>query len=615
MSSAHQNKHDTISLPQFVAKLPAFLSGTPRRIKGMYIANRKLGDYPAGLGVCLERAEQKNPLGTALVFEDREYNYRDFNQWVNRIANALAQAGLGKGDVLAVFLENRPELLACIAAISKIGAVSALLNTSQRGATLAHSISLVKPKAAIVGEELFQAFDEVDGVSLPSQRSFYLKDENTHADDAAASELPKEWTDLAAVQRACASENPHSTQLSRPDEACCYFYTSGTTGLPKAAILSHGRFMKAYGGVGLACLQLNEQDRAYVTLPFYHGTALVVAWGSVLAGAAGLVMARRFSASTFWDEVRRTEATAICYVGELCRYLLGQSERPEDKQHKVRLMFGNGLRAGLWQSFKQRFGIDKVMEFYGSSEGNIGFLNVFNHECTVGFTTVSYAIVDYDLELDEPIRHSNGFLRRVKKGNAGLLLGEINDKAPFDGYTDPEKTEKTILRNVFRQGDAWFNTGDLMRDQGFHHAQFVDRLGDTFRWKGENVSTTELENCLSQLPELEDAVVYGVEIPDTNGRAGMVSIRLAENACFDADKFYKYVSAHLPAYARPVFVRVSSEMDTTGTFKYKKTDLKKAAYHLGEVRDPVWVCLPGASTYEILTPTLEAKVDAGEYRF
>lgn len=615
MNSKRQNKHDTISLPQFVAKLPAFLSGTPKRIKGMYIANRKPGDYPAGLGVCLERAAQKNPLGTALVYEDREYNYCDFNQWVNRISKALTKAGLGKGDVLVVFLENRPELLACIAAISKIGAVSALLNTSQRGATLAHSIGLVKPKAAIVGEELFHAFDEVEGVSLPKHRCFYLKDENTHSHDIEGPGLPKDWTDLAAAQRGCKSENPASTLLSRPSEACCYFYTSGTTGLPKAAILSHGRFMKAYGGVGLACLQLGEQDRAYVTLPFYHGTALVVAWGSVLAGAAGLVMARRFSASTFWDEVRKTEATAICYVGELCRYLLGQPERPEDKQHDVRIMFGNGLRPGLWQDFKQRFGIDKVMEFYGSSEGNIGFLNVFNHECTVGFTTVSYAIVDYDLELDEPIRHGDGFLRRVKKGSAGLLLGEINDKAPFDGYTDPEKTEKTILRNVFKQGDAWFNTGDLMRDQGFHHAQFVDRLGDTFRWKGENVSTTELENCLSQLPGLEDAVVYGVEIPDTNGRAGMASIRLAENAGFEPKSFYEYVSAHLPAYARPVFVRISSEMDTTGTFKYKKSDLKKAAYHLDKVKDTVWVCLPAASNYVVLTPSIEAQIDAGAYRF
>ncbi|KZY35500.1 long-chain-acyl-CoA synthetase [Oleiphilus sp. HI0081] len=607
---------NTISFPRFVSKLPAFIKGTPKRVKGMYIASRKPGDYPAGMGVCLEQSASRNPQGLALIFEEREFTYQIFNQWVNRLARSLLNSGYGKGDVIAVFMENRPELLACVAAIAKIGAVSALINTSQRAAVLRHSFELVDAKAIIVGRELFSAISEVES-SLPvsSNARFFFDDADTLLSDVDPDALPDGWTDLAAVQRKESSENPGSTLRSRPSEAFCYFYTSGTTGLPKAAILTHGRFMKAFGGAGLACLQLTPRDRAYVTLPFYHGTALVVAWGSVLAGDACLVMARQFSASRFWSEVRRTQATAICYVGELCRYLMSQPESADDKNHQVRMIFGNGLRANLWAGFKQRFGVDKVMEFYGSSEGNVGFLNIFNHDFTVGFTTIPYAIVEYDLEEDCPVRHHDGFLRRVKKGQAGLLLGEITDKTPFDGYTDPEKTERTILRNVFKQGDAWFNTGDLMRDQGFNHAQFVDRLGDTFRWKGENVSTTEVENVLAQMTAVADAVVYGVEIPETNGRAGMASITLEKGAHFDSSEVYQHLSENLPAYARPIFIRLSSSMETTGTFKYKKTDLKKIAYDLEQITDPVWVCLPGDTAYQPFNAELQAAVEAGKYRF
>jgi citronellyl-CoA synthetase len=279
------------------------------------------------------------------------------------------------------------------------------------------------------------------------------------------------------------------------------------------------------------------------------------------------------------------------------------------------MMFGNGLRPNLWKEFKSRFNVPKVMEFYGSSEGNIGFMNVFNHDCTVGFTTIPYAIVEYDLDLDDVIRQNDGFLRKVKKGQSGLLLGEITDKSPFDGYTDPEKTEKSILRNVFEEGDAWFNTGDLMRDQGYLHAQFVDRLGDTYRWKGENVSTTEVENCISAFSSILDAVVYGVEIPNTNGRAGMANIRLMEGVAFDPVEFYQHLTTQLPAFSVPVFLRVSQKMETTGTFKYKKTDLKKAGFDLAQVKDPVWVCLPNDGVYQLMSEALQHKIEQGEFRY
>ena len=350
-------------------------------------------------------------------------------------------------------------------------------------------------------------------------------------------------------------------------------------------------------------------------MPFYHGTALAVGWGSVLAGDAAIVMIRQFSASKFWQQVRDYEVTAICYVGELCRYLLANPESSQDRQHQVRLMFGNGLRPNIWTAFKKRFGIERVMEFYGSSEGNVGFLNLFNFDCTVGFTTVPYAIVEYDLENDEPLRFKDGFMRRVKTGQAGLLLGEITASSPFDGYTDPEKTEKTILRNVFCMGDAWFNTGDLMRDQGYRHAQFVDRLGDTFRWKGENVSTTEVENVLAGLDEVIDGAVYGVEIPGTNGRAGMACVRLQENSSFEPAGTLKYLRDALPKYAIPVFIRIAGELETTGTHKYKKNELKKTGFDVTETKDPIWVLLPGGGGYRLLDQKLYKAIEAGDYSF
>ena len=289
---------DKITLPQFASKFPQIFKGFPQRLKGLYVANSQKEMTPAGLGLCLERATKRNPNGLAVIYEDRKLTYRDFNDWVNRLADYFSQTGTRKGDVVAIFVENRPELIACVAALAKIGAVSALLNTSQRGEILRHSIRLVSAKRIVVGEELFLALSEVEDVlPLEPNDRLYLADQDTLKEKTKA---PMGWINLAQESKECSSANPRSTASALASEPFCYFYTSGTTGLPKAAILTHGRFMKAYGGVGLASIQLKPSDRAYVTLPFYHGTALVVGWGSVLAGAAGLVMARQFSASAFW---------------------------------------------------------------------------------------------------------------------------------------------------------------------------------------------------------------------------------------------------------------------------------------------------------------------------
>jgi citronellyl-CoA synthetase len=353
----------------------------------------------------------------------------------------------------------------------------------------------------------------------------------------------------------------------------------------------------------------------YVSLPFYHATAMAVCWGSVLAGQGALIMVRKFSASRFWDEVQRHRATAFGYVGELCRYLLDQPARPDDVDNPILVMVGNGLRPSIWQAFKQRFAVERVVELYASSEGNIGFTNLLNLDNTVGFSPHPYAIVRYDQEHEAPLRE-NGHLQRVAKGEAGLLLGKITDKSPFHGYTNARDTERCILRDVFEPGDAWFNTGDLMRDMGFRHAQFVDRLGDTFRWKGENVSTTQVEAVLDGVAQVSETVVYGVEVANTNGRAGMACIRLdCPPQDFDFQTLLTHLREQLPAYAVPLFLRLSAQMETTGTFKHKKAPLKEQAYDLERCSDPLYAWLPGGDRYVPLTRELQAAITAGGYRY
>ena len=606
---------DVITLPKVLSRVPSLLANLPGLVKGSKMSKITDTSTPLGMGLAIQRATDMNPNGVAVMYQDTQLTYKQFNAWANRIADYLSSIGISKGDAVAVDIENRPELLATVTGCAKIGAVAALINTSQKGKVLIHSFNLVKPKAAIIGEELRATIEDIrDQLELDRDRFYWFADQDTLEDPGQA---PEGWHNMADAIRDCSSENPESASRIYLRDPLFYIYTSGTTGLPKAVVFNHGRWWKAYGAFGFSAVRLKKHDRMYCTLPFYHATGMVICWGSAIAAGAGLVIARRFSATRFWDEIRKYDCTAFGYVGELCRYLYEQPEKPNDRDNKVHTIVGNGLRPSIWKDFKRRFGIEKVVELYASSEGNVAFTNVFNFDNTVGFSPVSYAIVKYDKEKEEPVRGPDGFMVKVGKGEAGLLIGEITDETPFDGYTDPEKTEKAILRDVFEKGDAWFNTGDMMRDIGFRHAQFVDRLGDTFRWKGENVSTTEVEQILDGHPGVVESVVYGVEIPGTNGRAGMAQVRLdREHGQFDFQDLADYLMRELPPFAVPVFLRVSDQaVETTGTFKHQKNHLKEQAFDLNRVDEPVYVLLPGEKCYQQLTPEIQRGIENGEYRF
>jgi citronellyl-CoA synthetase len=606
---------DTITWGMMLRKLPSIAKTIPRVVKGMKVANVKDPTQPCGLGWTFEQATLRNPDGPALLQGDVALTYAQVNQWANRIAHHLIAQGIGKGDVVAVFLENRPELLVTILAVAKVGAISALLNTSQTRDTLAHSLNLVTPVAIIVGEELVPAFSAVrERVSIETARTWFVADQDTYTRPGVA---PAGFINLMTDSADASSENPVSSRQVFFDDPCFYIYTSGTTGLPKAGVFKHGRWMRSSVSFGLIALNMQPEDVVYCTLPLYHATGLCVCWGSAINGAAGFAIRRKFSASQFWSDVRKYRATTLGYVGELCRYLVDQPPSADDNQHPVTKMIGNGLRPGAWREFKTRFGVGHICELYAASDGNIGFSNILNFDNTIGFSLMAWELVAYDHDSGMPTRNAKGFMRKVGKGEQGLLLARIDDKAPLDGYTDPQKTEKVILHDVFVKGDRYFNTGDLLRNIGFGHAQFVDRLGDTYRWKGENVSTTEVENILLQHPNICEAVAYGVEIRNTNGRAGMAAITPAESlATLDFSELLAFAREQMPAYAVPLFLRVKVKMETTGTFKYQKTRLKDEAFDLAKTGDdPIYAWLPGTQTYVQVTPQLLADIHGGTFRY
>ena len=606
---------DIITIGDVATRLPNFITKVPHILSGLKQAYLRTPASPTGLGIAFEKAVKRNPQGIALLFEDQSYSYRALNEWANQIAHYYLSLGAKKGDVIAVMVENRPELIATIVALAKIGVTIALVNTSQVGKVLAHSINLVNPIAVIAGEEVRAAIDEArPELKVPQDRFHWFADQETRKHAGTA---PKGYVNLAQQIDQFPKFNPSTTRTVTGKDGLFYIYTSGTTGLPKAVIFTHSRWTLAYGTYG-HILNLGKDDVMYVTLPLYHATGVVVCWCGVIAGSATLAVRRKYSTSAFWKDVQKFNASAIGYVGELCRYLIDAPTTELDRAHRVTKMIGNGMRPNIWGKFKERFGVQEVLELYASSEGNVGFSNIFNFDNTVGFSPTPYAIVEFDKEKNELVRDKKGHCKKVKTGEVGLLIGKITNRSPFDGYTDPEKNKSVILKDVFTKGDSYFNTGDLVRDIGFRHAQFVDRLGDTFRWKGENVSTTEVENMVCEYHKIAEAVVYGVEIPNTNGRAGMAAITLVDGEELNEADLSAMVNVFkkcLPSYAIPVFLRVQAKVETTGTFKYQKNKLKEDAFNPAKTSERLLVLLPGATAYCDVNAEIFNNIQNYQYRF
>ena len=429
-------------------------------------------------------------------------------------------------------------------------------------------------------------------------------------------ELPKGFINLKKEVKDQATSTPSAIKEIKGMDPYAYIFTSGTTGLPKAAPMRHIHMMSSTYGWGVLALNMQPEDVIYITLPLFHSNAMHIGWASALRGGSAVALARKFSATNFWNDVRKHNATCFNYIGELCRYLLNQAPSIEDRNHNVYKICGNGLRPEIWKEFKERFGIRNVYEHFGATEIRGMFCNYFNRDCTIGINFDPYALVKYDIDADTPVRDENGFFQRVEEGEAGLLLMKIMGPTTFAGYTDKKATQKKLFKNPFGKEESWLNTGDMIRNIGYHHAQFVDRLGDTFRWKGENVSTSEVEDIISSFKQVEHTSVYGVEIPGTNGRAGMASIITTESCeNFDFDGLLSVLKSNLPQYAVPKFIRFLCELSTTSTFKIKKSEMKQEGFDLKKIDDPIYILLPGSKEYITLSENIYENIGNGEYRF
>jgi fatty-acyl-CoA synthase len=535
VSENNSGSHSSVGLIDIATRVPGVLADVPVILRGIV----------TGL---LARPTSKTSIGK--VFQDRA---------------VLAARGVGRGDVVGVMLRNSPQAVLMMLAAVKCGAIAGMLNYHQRGEVLAHSLGLLDAKVLVVESDLVDAVDECGGAGI----------------------APTTIDEMERLSATAPTANPPSASAVLAKDTAFYIFTSGTTGHPKASVMTHKRWLAAlavFGGLGL---RLKGSDTLYSCLPMYHNNALTVAIGSVINSGATLALGKSFSASKFWDEVIASRATAFIYIGEICRYLLNQPAKPTDRAHKVRLIAGNGLRPEIWDEFTSRFGIARVCEFYAASEGNTAFVNVFNVPRSTGWGAMPLAYVEYDPDTGAPLRGEDGWVQRVPAGEPGLLISPVNKLQPFDGYTDPSASEKKLVRNAFREGDCWFNTGDVMSPQGMGHAAFVDRLGDTFRWKGENVATTQVERALAADKSVAESTVFGVEIPRTGGRAGMAAVKLRDGAEFDGKAVAQTVYDQLPVYALPLFVRVVEEMEHTTTFKSRKVDLREQAY--GGIEDPLYV--------------------------
>ncbi len=568
--------------------------------------NVTLGDY-------FEKWAKDYGDRTALESDAATLTYAAMNAKANRIARWASAQGFVKGDCVALFMRNRPDYVAIWAGFARAGLATALINTNLFDRPLAHCVAIAKARAIIVDDALAAPWRGAaalagDGVRTVGYGGDSLGGERFEAQIEKFSDAPIP-----------AGERPALTL----DDAALYIYTSGTTGMPKAARITHSRALRvmvAFASVARA----TAKDRVYLTLPMYHSNGGLISTGIAFCGGGSAFIRERFSASEFWREAAAKNCTVAVYIGELCRYLLNAPPGPQDRAHSIRICVGNGLRPDIFSAFKSRFGIKDIAEFYGATEGNIALFNFDSHPGAVGrlpgwaAKRFPIRLIAYDVDLDQEKRDAEGRCIACGPDEPGELISEILDDpskpaARFDGYVDAKASEAKILRGVFKPGDAWFRTGDLLKRDALGYYYFIDRIGDTFRWKGENVSTTEVAETLDQFPGIKEAIVYGVAVPKADGRAGMAALVAEGSAHFDLVALRAFCAEKLPAYARPVFLRFRPMLEVTGTFKQRKVELVGEGFDAARTIDPLYFDDRRAGAYVPVGPDFAARLAAGEF--
>ena len=558
----------------------------------------------------IEESIDKFPNNIAIEFEDKSYTYLDLDKESNQVANWAIKKGYKTGDVVALLMENKPEFIFIWLGLSKLGITIACLNNNIKSKSLAHCIQTSKSKSLILSSDLIDNYSSAEDL-IDDQLSVYVSGDKVQGFENIDDDNEKN------------TNRPNSSirKTLTNSESLFYIYTSGTTGLPKASNFSHQKFAVG-SGLQMFSLNMKSTDKTYLVLPLYHATGGVVGLGSTLFTGGTVVLRKKFSVEKFWEDCAKYNVTVITYIGELFRYLISAPKNEFEKQHNIRGMYGNGLRPDVWKVVQDRFGINNIIEFYGASEGNVSLTNVDSRFGSIGRippyakNALPTKIVKFDVVNEKVVRNEDGFCIECGDDEAGEVIGLIpnEDKfsGKFEGYTDKEATEKKILKDVFEKGDQWFSSGDLLKRDKDGYYFFVDRIGDTFRWKSENVATSEVSEAISTFAGVKEANVYGVLVPGEDGRAGMASIVPGEE--FSINGLYEHLSQHLPKYSIPVFIRISKEIEVTGTFKYKKTDLVKDGFDPSVVKDQMYYASTSENDYIGLDANVFKKISDHELK-
>uniref|UniRef100_A0A8D0E582 long-chain-fatty-acid--CoA ligase n=1 Tax=Salvator merianae TaxID=96440 RepID=A0A8D0E582_SALMN len=530
---------------------------------------------------------RKHPKKPLILFGEEVYSYQDIDKWSSQVARVFrGHAGLDQGQTVAVFLKNIPAYLWVWMGLEKIGCSMACINHNIRSKSLLHAVSSCEAKVLVTTPDFKDTIEDVlPTLKKEGVRVFYLSEES-----------PTEGVDalLGQIKRSSSEPVPTSFRANvTARSTALYIFTSGTTGLPKAVVIDQKKLLMIST---IFCMHgIHSEDITYNPLPLYHVTGLLVGFGGCVQTGSTCVLRSKFSATHYWDDCRRYNVSVIVYVGEIMRYLCNTPKKDNDRDHSVRIAVGNGVRVEVWKEFLHRFGPIEIKEMYGATEGNVGFINYIGKVGAVGRTnlliklTTPFEIIQYDIDQDEPVRDDKGLCIPVATGEKGLFVAKITGRAPFHGYAgERQKTEKKILRDVLKRGDCYFNSGDLLMQDHEGFLYFKDRVGDTFRWKGENVATSEVEITLASLEFIQDIIVYGVPVPGHEGKIGMAAIQLKEGLSFDGKKLYAHVKGYLPNYAIPHFIRIQAALELTGTYKYRKAHLVKEGYDPATINDPLF---------------------------
>lgn len=570
-----------------------------------------IGERGITLPTLIDRLAGQFSASPALISTEASMTYGQMGFRCNQYSRWALERDLRSGDAVALLMPNCAEYLAVWLGLTRVGVVVALINSQLGGDLLAHSINIAAPKYLIVSAELAPRVAAIRA-RLPATLACRVVGSSP------------ELTSLQAEIETLPGDSLHSSEREPPaiDATALYIYTSGTTGLPKAAKVSHYRLMQwSHWFAGM--MDTKPEDRMFNCLPLYHSVGGVVATFATLVNGGAVVIRPRFSASDFWRDVRDERCTLFQYIGELCRYLVNTPYQPSESEHVLRIACGNGLRPEVWVPFQTRFKIPRILEYYASTEGNFSLYNCEGRPGAIGripaflANRLQVALLRFDVEKSEPARNAEGFCERCAPNEIGEAVGLMpasgSERAgKFEGYADAEASSRKVLRNVFKEGDSWYRTGDLMRrdERGFYY--FVDRVGETYRWKGENVSTAEVLTALTASRGVVDGVVYGVSVPGADGRAGTAA--LVVNSDFDLAAFRAEVALRLPPYARPVFLRILSTLEATGTFKPRKQDLVQAGFDPHQIKDPLYFDDAQSQRYVALDAKLYAAILSGAVR-